>query len=98
MFKTVLIVCAGLFLFGCGPAKYSGPSGASFSDFAKTRTDCLARLQGYGSSGYINQYGGSYSSGPKVSCGAFTGCLAASGYTQSPNGRFDSKGISVNCQ
>ncbi len=93
----LILVAIGL-SSGCATAsRYNGPQNATFSDFAQARTDCYRQLQAPTSSGSLNQYGASYSSGTTVSCGAFTGCLATKGYLKSQNGRFDSKGIVIHC-
>ena len=85
-------------MFGCAiPPKFNGPADATFQDFAKARTVCYAQLKGQAGAGYIDMYGGSYSSRPSVDCGAFVGCLASKGYYKNENGRFDSTSIAVTC-
>ena len=91
----MLLLVSFLFIAGCAPAIYSGPSGASFEDFAKARHMCYTSLSKE-SSGYIDIYGGSYNEA--VSCGAFTSCLASKGYRENPNGGFSAEGISINCK
>jgi hypothetical protein len=91
----ILFLFPLLLLTGCAPAIYSGPSGASFEDFAKARHMCYTSLSKE-SSGYIDIYGGSYNEA--VSCGAFTSCLASKGYRENPNGGFSAEGISINCK
>lgn len=99
--RTILLLLAGGLLTSCATttsSKYDGPKGASYTDFAKARTICYTQLKSQGSSGSSNEYGAYYSSGPTVSCGAFTGCLASKGYTSNDEtGKFDSKGITFNC-
>jgi hypothetical protein len=91
----ILFLLPLLILTGCAPAIYSGPSGATFEDFAAARHSCYTSLSKE-SSGYIDVYGGSYNEA--VSCGAFTSCLASKGYRENPNGGFSSEGISINCR
>ena len=91
---SILFLCPLLLLSGCAPSIYSGPSGASFGDFAEARHACYTSLTKE-ASGYIDTYGGSYNE--KVSCGAFTSCLASKGFRKNPNGRFSAEGISISC-
>ena len=97
----ILFLFPLLLLTGCAyfrdpppPAIYSGPSGASFEDFAKARHSCYKSLP-MGSVSSTNKYGGSYREG--VSCGAFSSCLASKGYRENPNGGFSAEGISIDC-
>jgi hypothetical protein len=90
----MLLLVSFLFIAGCAPAIYSGPSGATFNDFAKVRHMCYTSLSKE-ASGYIDTYGGSYNE--KVNCGAFASCLASHGYMKDPNGSFDAQGIRISC-
>ena len=102
LFRSLLLLFAVLtMLTSCGPHAgtylYNGPATATFSDFAKVRTECYRSLKSESSHGRVNKYGGSYSSGMTVSCGAFNACLASKGFNKNKNGRFDARSISISC-
>ena len=90
-------VLSGCFVHG-GTLNFHGPSNATFSDFANARYVCYSNLVQQSSSGGISAFGGSYSSGPTVSCGAFNACLASMGYYKNANGRFDAAPIKITCK
>ena len=96
LMKITALFFLAIIVSGCA-TKWSGPAGATFADFAKARTVCYAQLKGQSSSGYVDQFGGSWGSSPSVSCGAFRGCLASKGYLKSENGKFDAGSILVRC-
>ena len=96
--KKLSIILLSLFLSGCAAAIYRGPSGATFEDFAKVRHMCYTSLQQETvASAYVGDYGGSYGESSRVSCGAFTSCLASYGYREDPNGNFSAEGIGISC-
>jgi hypothetical protein len=95
-----VLFLAGTVLGGCaygGTFKFSGPSNATFSDFAQKRYECYSNLRGESASGSINKHGGTYVKHQSVSCGAMDACMAGSGYRRSKNGRFDASSIKVRC-
>lgn len=102
MAKYIIILIFSFTLAGClggptAPLLYSGPSGSTFVDLAKARTACYSQLKSSASSGYVDKYSGSFSGGPSVDCGAFSGCLASKGFYRSSNGYLDATSIQVSC-
>lgn len=78
-----------------GTMNYSGPG--DFQAFAKARFECSKQSSGQSSGGYINNYGGGYSTRQTVNCGVLDACMASKGYTRDPSGIFDASSMKVQC-
>jgi hypothetical protein len=97
--KRFLLLVPMLVLTSCA-IKYNGPG--TFQDLANARYQCLQETseEQSGSAASINKYGGAASSTSTVmpTCSHFQACLAAKGYYEDPNGKFDASGIKIKCR
>ena len=99
MYRNLKLLALALFVSGCqtygGTMMYSGSG--SFENFAKARFECSKASSNQSSGGYLNEYGGGFSSIPTVNCGMMDACLASKGYIRSEGGSFDASSMQVRC-
>ena len=97
--KKFLVLGSFLLIANCAPyggtMNYSGPG--NFQDFAAARFECSRASSGKSSGGFINEYGGGYSTRQTVNCGMLDACMASRGYQRNSNGRFDASSMRVQC-
>lgn len=92
--KVVSITALSIALAGCAVTKYDGPG--TPQDFAAAASQCAQEASAR--AGRSHAYGGVSISHPAPpACSAITMCLAAKGYQQRSNGRFDVAATNVNC-
>ena len=93
--KMILSISVAFLATGCA-TRYNGPG--TFQDFAKARYQCVLETSARVSGAAVTQYGAAASSRVMPSCSAFAACLAAKGYFEAVDGRFDASSIAVECK
>ena len=90
--KRFLLLVPMLFLISCAAVKYNGPG--TFQDLANARYQCLHET----SERQIDDVAAASTSTVMPTCSHFQACLAAKGYYEDPNGKFDASGIKIRCR